>query len=122
MYQQDVIWLIEALTVVNALDFTNLDLFPEDNVVINIKKELFDSSKTYYSCWGKLDWLPLTLDKFEGYSLLFLEREGEHSNDGQVVDYYFLLSNLENKECEFCLEKSLMGGWRITDKNELIFE
>jgi hypothetical protein len=64
---------------------------------------------------GEVDKLLLPLVDYQ----VKVKIEGDHSNDGQMVDYGFYFKNPEGKVTEVWTEMCLMCGWNHCDEEEI---
>jgi len=87
----------------------DLDCFKE-GIKTLLTKDIITNSEKYD---GEEDLL-----KLAGY-IISIEQEGDHRNDGQMVDYTIYLTSPENKTTSISTEMCLMVGWNY-HKNEII--
>lgn len=52
--------------------------------------------------------------KLIGFTIQLTDVEGDHRNDGQMVDYTFTLTSPKGKETDITTEMCLMVGWNFS--------
>lgn len=49
-----------------------------------------------------------------------VNKDGDHRNDGQLVDYTFIFTSPKNKKTTICTEMCLMVGWNFCENEYTI--
>lgn len=107
-----------------------INLTEEDiNVLFNVIDENVDEKNTetltkemFEEEWEFNDWVTdeskeklLTLVGYEIEKTV----DGDHRNDGQFVDYSFILTNKENEHTELNTEMCLQVGWNFNGSSKI---
>lgn len=58
------------------------------------------------------------LSPLVGYEVKF-KKDGQHKNDGQLVDYYFFFKSPKGKITEISTEMCLMVGWNHCEDEKI---
>lgn len=51
--------------------------------------------------------------KLLGYTVQMTDKQGDHRNDGQMVDYTFTFTSPSGNETDITTERCLMVGWNF---------
>jgi hypothetical protein len=78
------------------------DLMYDEDVYCKITQEVAD--------WANKNGYDKLFDELVGYKFKF-EKDGEHKNDGQMVEYTFTFKSPSGEKTKFSTEMCLMVGW-----------
>lgn len=96
----------EMTALIEALDRVTDFVYSKEN--IKITQEIIDDDEADGD-------IPKEL---LGYKVQLTNKEGDHRNDGQLVDYTFTFTNPDKKETDITTEMCLMVGWNFGNWGE----
>ena len=91
----------EMTVIIRAIDRVADFAYSQKEIFIN--KELIDDEEVDGD-------IPNSLS---GYTVQLTDVQGDHRNDGQLVDYTFTFKNPEGIETDITTEMCLMVGWNF---------
>jgi hypothetical protein len=96
----------EMTAIIEALDRVTDFTYSEEEVLIT--KEIVDDEEAD-------GYIP---EELIGYTVQLTNVQGDHRNDGQMVDYTFTFTNPKGKETDISTEMCLMVGWNFGNWGE----